>query len=312
MPSMPWIKLYTDILDDPKIGRMDAAEKWHFVALCVLAGECDAEGYLVNGDDPLTIEDIAWRLREDIEQLDHTMTVLQQHGLVTQDPDGTWFVTNFSKRQGRSQSEKRKLWRERKRRQREREQGDPNEDDGSHDGTPENVTRDTAENHAGVTPLEGEEREREIEIESREDSSRVPERDAPASQPPANAGADAPIPDPPPKERPKRKKDPPPDAVDAYRRATNLFPRKSLWPGIVQVVGDDPDDVERWHQVCLSYVAMGWNPKNIKGMLEHYVERRVPGDDSGKARASPGKQADDPFAGIKAWAEKKGVALDGV
>lgn len=187
MPSMPWIKLYTDILDDPKIGRMDAAEKWHFVALCVLAGECDAEGYLVNGDDPLTIEDIAWRLREDIEQLDHTMTVLQQHGLVTQDPDGTWFVTNFSKRQGRSQSEKRKLWRERKRRQREREQGDPNEDDGSHDGTPENVTRDTAENHAGVTPLEGEEREREIE--SREDSSRVPERNAPASQPPANAGA---------------------------------------------------------------------------------------------------------------------------
>jgi len=152
MPSMPWIKLYTEMLDDPKLGRLSGYVKWHFVALCLMAGECDSEGYLVNGDCPLTSRDIAWRLRD--EEIIGSLDLLSEYGLMAQDDDGSWFVVNFSKRQGRSQSEKRRLWRERKQRQRDTEQDT--------ESCPEDVTRDNCENHAGVTPLE----------ESREEESR--------------------------------------------------------------------------------------------------------------------------------------------
>lgn len=116
--GMPWIKLYTEVLDDPKLGRLNPTDKWRFLELCLVAGECDAEGYLVNGQEPMSIEDIAWRLRLSAAPFEKSLQRLQELGLVTLD-DGIWSVRNFSERQGRSQSEKREAWRERKRRQRE-------------------------------------------------------------------------------------------------------------------------------------------------------------------------------------------------
>ncbi|MBN2446596.1 MAG: phage replisome organizer N-terminal domain-containing protein [Phycisphaerae bacterium] len=153
MTSMPWIKLYTDILDDPKIGTMNAADKWRFVALCALAGECDAEGYLANGDEPLTLTQIAWRLRENETELADSMTAHEARGLLIND-DGVFLIVNFSNRQGRSQSEKREAWRERKRRQRGKSQDGGEDDTGSPDDDAENVPSDTTGTHAGVTPLE--------------------------------------------------------------------------------------------------------------------------------------------------------------
>jgi len=120
--GMPWIKLYTEILDEPKLGRLSDALKWRFVQLCLLAGECDAEGYLVSGTEAMPEDDIAWRLRLDVNELQKSLAELEGVGLVELDRDGDiWFVKNFSKRQGRSQSEKRKAWRERKQRQRDNE-----------------------------------------------------------------------------------------------------------------------------------------------------------------------------------------------
>lgn len=65
-------------------------------------------------------------------------------------------------------------------------------------------------------------------------------------------------------------------AVQAYREATNLYPRKTLWPEIVLAVGADPPDVKRWRDTCYGYVAVGWNPRNVQGMLQHYAEHRIP------------------------------------
>ena len=167
MSSMPWIKLWTDILDDPKMGRLTKPVKWRFVELCLLAGECDAEGYLVNGNEALEIRDICWRLRADASELVEDMEMLQSVGLLCQDDDGSWFVTNFSQRQGRPQHEKREQWRERKQRQREREQeGEGPGTDEEQDVTPENVTRESP-----VTPGLREETE---ESKSREDHTGKP------------------------------------------------------------------------------------------------------------------------------------------
>jgi len=146
---MPWIKLWTEILDDPKLGRLDAATKWHFVSLCLLAGECDLEGYIANSKEPLSMDDISWRLRENPAHLEASMQILQDHGLIALD-DGCWLVVNFSKRQGRSQSEKRAAWRERKQRQRDRERDTEEEEE----ECPEDVTRDSDVTPASVPALE--------------------------------------------------------------------------------------------------------------------------------------------------------------
>jgi hypothetical protein len=174
--GMPWIKMWTETLDDPKLGMIDPATKWRFVELCLMAGESDSEGYIVNGDEAMTVETIAWRLRANPAEIGAAMEVLQGAGLLAQDPDGFWFVVNFEKRQGRSQSEKRKLWRERKRRQREKDidgsetTGDIPEEQAE---SPEDVPRDSP-----VSPTMREEKRRERgegeERESRGDNAGKP------------------------------------------------------------------------------------------------------------------------------------------
>ena len=159
--SMPWIKLYPEMMDDPKLADLTPATKWYFVELCLMAGECDSEGYIVNGNSPLTAKQMAWRTRENAGEIAQAIEDLQGAGLVAADEDGFLFVVNFAKRQGRPQSEKRKAWRERKRRQRAREQGE--DDGGNEDGDPD----DSKNCPESVTPGQ------EICLDSRRDKSRV-------------------------------------------------------------------------------------------------------------------------------------------
>jgi len=79
-----------------------------------------------------------------------------------------------------------------------------------------------------------------------------------------------------------------------------LYPAKALWPGIVQVVGEDEGDLERWKRICLAWRAMGWSPKNVKGPLEYFRDKRIPGDDKpkGHQRAGP-PTAEQVRAGIR-------------
>jgi len=182
--GMPWIKLYTDFLDDPKLGFLSDAAQLLFVKMLLLAGECDAEGYLVNGDEPLTLQQVAWRLRVNPATMKDPLAELEDAGLI-EDDDGIFLVTNFQKRQGRSQSAKREMWRERKRRQRDNE----------------NVTGESRVTDAGVTPLEGEGEQNRAEEEERESR------------------------DPPPPARPRKHDDPPTPACDVFEElTTNTVP----------------------------------------------------------------------------------------
>jgi hypothetical protein len=128
-----------------------------------------------------------------------------------------------------------------------------------------------------------------------------------------NQAADksAELPSTPPSKRTRTKKEPPPPAVEAFRKATARYPNKTLWPGIVQAVGTGPPDLERWEHTCLAYVAMGWNPTNVKGMLQYFTDRRIPGDDrrqGGKRNGSPKNSrpdylTDEHFAGSEQWSQ---------
>ena len=113
----PWMKLYTDFLNDPLIGRLSDQLKLRFIQLLLVAGECNADGYLVDGDRPLTVEDLAWRLHLDPDQHAEELDQLIKAKLISSE-DGVYLIINFSKRQGLGNKHKRLAWREAKRRQR--------------------------------------------------------------------------------------------------------------------------------------------------------------------------------------------------
>lgn len=145
--AMPWVKIYTDILDDSKVGNLNDACKLRFIQLVVLAGECDAEGALVKGDQPMTIAEIGRRLRVRADKLARELAAIERETLIYS-RDNCWFISKFAARQGRSQSEKREYWREKQRENRAKR---------------ESVNVDSIESQSNVNAQSREEKRREEE-----------------------------------------------------------------------------------------------------------------------------------------------------
>lgn len=93
-----------------------------------------------------------------------------------------------------------------------------------------------------------------------------------------------------------------PRSVKAYHAVTGLKVKAPIVAGVVEVVGEQDADVRRWHQVVLAWVACGWNPKNVKGMLQHFRDHKIPGDDQGQ-RNSNGDQSVAHSGDIQSWQE---------
>jgi hypothetical protein len=87
-----WIKLYVEIVDDPKMGRLSDGHWRIAIELFLLAGE--------NGKDGLLppVDDIAWKLRRSVDELADALHALSQVGIVDETSQG-WNVTHFKDRQ---------------------------------------------------------------------------------------------------------------------------------------------------------------------------------------------------------------------
>jgi hypothetical protein len=165
MSAMPWVKLHTDTVNSHKLARLAREHRWTYVCLEVLAGQCDAEGYLVDDDGPLSLDDLCHHLRETPDYLQPALAAITSTGLVVTTERG-WLVVGFAERQGRSQSEKRAQWRESKARSRA-ESRDPEWTlDAESAGSPNGVQEDSNE-----TPTPREEKIRE---EDRTKSANAP------------------------------------------------------------------------------------------------------------------------------------------
>lgn len=160
--SMPWVKLWTDFPDDPKLAKCSEGAQLLFVKLLALAGQCDAEGYLVNGDSPLTRWDIAWRLRMDMERAGALVDELIGMELV-EDDEGYLLIPNFSKRQGRSQMQKREQWNDRQQRRRGKNAEIVTGDNGNVTSDNKSVTRESRFQRRGEEEERREEKEGEEE-----------------------------------------------------------------------------------------------------------------------------------------------------
>ena len=87
-----WIKLYHEILDDPKMGRMPDRLWRRTIELFLLAGELDQDGLLPS------VHDMSWRLRVNDDALQDDLNLLISYGIVTVDND-VFTVTKFAERQ---------------------------------------------------------------------------------------------------------------------------------------------------------------------------------------------------------------------
>jgi len=87
-----WIKLYHEILDDPKMGRMPDRLWRRTIELFLLAGELDQEGLLPS------VHDMSWRLRVNDDALQDDLNLLISYGIVTVEGDA-FTVTKFAERQ---------------------------------------------------------------------------------------------------------------------------------------------------------------------------------------------------------------------
>ena len=107
----PWIKLWVEMLSDPKVARLDDHRYRRFIEVLLLAGYQDGEGEL----PPMT--DAAWLTHLTEEELTAELQDLTTTGLICKSDTG-WLVKNFSKRQAVSDS----AMRMRKMRAKERQQ----------------------------------------------------------------------------------------------------------------------------------------------------------------------------------------------
>jgi len=105
MASNYWIKLYHEILDDPKMGRLSDRLWRRTIEMFLLAGEMNEDGLLPS------LGDMAWRLRANEEELGGELEYLCTLGILSD--GGEYRVVNFAERQAAMSST------ERTRRQRE-------------------------------------------------------------------------------------------------------------------------------------------------------------------------------------------------
>lgn len=99
-----WVKLYTEIIDDPDMASLSWAHRGVWSAFLALAGKLDARD-----DDELEtgeladIGRVAWYLRCTTDELSDAVAEFTKRGMVDE-RDGVLFLTNYAKRQKRAPS----------------------------------------------------------------------------------------------------------------------------------------------------------------------------------------------------------------
>ena len=110
MTSPYWLKLWIEIIDDPKVIRMPDWLFRRFILMLAQAKEYDRDGLLP------PVDDIALRIRLTDKSVAEALSALSQIGVTRETADG-WMFVNFAKRQHREDStnvERQRRYREKK------------------------------------------------------------------------------------------------------------------------------------------------------------------------------------------------------
>ena len=85
-----WMKLWFDILRDPKMGMLPDRLWRRVIELFLLAGQQGEEGLLPNTSE------IAWQLNKSEKAIITDLENIRKTGIVDINVNGVWYVTNFN------------------------------------------------------------------------------------------------------------------------------------------------------------------------------------------------------------------------
>jgi hypothetical protein len=96
MPDLPWLKLWVEIVDDPKLRSWTDTDRWLWVCLLAIARSHGKGGVI-----PMDLDGVAWRLRRGHEELDTMVQKAMRADppMVDMDKDGNLYILNFERRQ---------------------------------------------------------------------------------------------------------------------------------------------------------------------------------------------------------------------
>lgn len=96
-----WIKLYHETLDDAKLGKLDDHLWRRTIEMFLLAGDQNEGGFLPK------LEDMAWRLRTEEQDLEGDLRRLESKRIIEK-RDDRWFVIKFAEHQAPMSDKERK------------------------------------------------------------------------------------------------------------------------------------------------------------------------------------------------------------
>lgn len=91
--ARPWVKLHTKMLDNPDMAELPDYLYRRWIELLMLAGRNDADGQLQ------PVKKMAFILHLPEVKLSEALTALSAVGVVHQETDGSWHITNWRKHQ---------------------------------------------------------------------------------------------------------------------------------------------------------------------------------------------------------------------
>jgi len=121
---LPWIKMWLEALDDPKLTRLSLAERGAWWGILQLAGKCDAGGKILSGGVELDMDEIADALHvktsDDRQALESMVAKMGKRGSLKWNENNTLTVIHWEERQRIPPSAKPEAIADRVRRYRER------------------------------------------------------------------------------------------------------------------------------------------------------------------------------------------------
>lgn len=248
MGATYWVKLYHEVLNDPKMGRL-TDRLWRRVIECfLLAGEQGEGGYLPS------VEDMAWTLRCDAGRLEAELAqIAEKTGIVekrTTDVPGQvrWFVVNFEARQAAVAPAERKA-RQRARERKERYDGHEYVTSRDSDGTVED------------TPCDAE-IDTEKEKEKKREETEAEKPLAPGRRPASGRGA---VIAPPPGSVPSPALED--EDVLAYHHRLSGIGLNAAQAALLRA-GVEKLGAERVRKAVKDWLERGYKPWNVEGMLQ--------------------------------------------
>ncbi len=100
---LPWIKMWLEALDDPKLTRLTLAERGAWWGVLKLAGKCDAGGKITSGGQGLDIDEIGEALHiktgEDRQSLESMIAKMEKRGSLIWNENHVLTVVHWEERQ---------------------------------------------------------------------------------------------------------------------------------------------------------------------------------------------------------------------